>query len=49
MAKIRTTLTLLIFLLLFIAGLTLMNSYYSNPSPHLSQHHNNITVETVQF
>jgi hypothetical protein len=40
MQKIKTTLTILIFILLFIAGLSLVNNYYSGPVPHISQQEN---------
>lgn len=49
MAKLRTTLTILIFILLFIAGLSLVNSYYSSSPHHVSQQENLISMETLQI
>ncbi len=37
MQKIKTTLTILIFILLFIAGLSLVNNLYSGSPTHISQ------------
>ncbi len=45
MNKIRTTLTILIFILLFIVGLSLVTNYYSSPSPHISQQENMILYQ----
>jgi hypothetical protein len=46
MAKIKITLTILIFILLFIVGLSLVNSYYSSSPRHISQQENIIVVQT---
>jgi hypothetical protein len=40
MQKIKTTFTLLIFILLFIAGLSLVTNYFSSPISHISQQEN---------
>jgi hypothetical protein len=44
MQKIKTTLTILIFILICIAGLSLAADYYSSAAPHLSQQQNLIVV-----
>ncbi len=49
MAKLRTTLMILIFILLFIAGLSLVNSYYSSSPHHISLQNNIISVESYQI
>jgi sensor histidine kinase regulating citrate/malate metabolism len=40
MQKIRTTLTILIFILVSIAVLSMVSSYYASYPPHISQQEN---------